>query len=281
MLPWDLFISHSSEDKPDFVDPLAGRLKELAVRVWYDRFILSPGDRLSEKIAEGLAKSRCGVLVLSKAFIGKPWPAYELSGLVNRFVEEGTRLIPIWLDVSRSEVAAFNPALADLFSIPGKLDAVHDCAMEILRIVRPQLYENLSLLATVDRTKVRVEKRPISEMKTEGPIRHHDLPPELLLRLQNIWFATRDVFPISLEKTIENFQKDLRPEREVTAMERLVSALNIVMDVLKSQELPLRKEAWRILIGFSVGNHKDLFAQADQGLIDHEVMTAAMYAWQN
>jgi hypothetical protein len=259
MLPWDLFISHASEDKPDFVDPLAHRLQELAVRVWYDRFILTPGDRLSEKIAEGLAKCRCGVLVLSKAFIRKPWPAYELSGLVNRFVEEGTRLIPIWLDVSRSDVAAFNPSLADLFSISGDRNAIDKCAMEVLRVVRPQLYENISMLTDIDgNVEVRVEKRPASEIKTEGPIRHHDLPPELLLRLQNIWFATRDVFPVTLEKTIENFQKDLRPEKEATAMERLVSALHIAMDVLKSAELPLRKEVWRILIGFSVGNHEQL-----------------------
>jgi hypothetical protein len=81
MKPWDIFISHPSEDKATFVDPLARRLKELAVRVWYDRFVLIPGDRLSEKIAEGLAQSRCGLLVISPAFIGKPWPRYEMSGL--------------------------------------------------------------------------------------------------------------------------------------------------------------------------------------------------------
>lgn len=281
MLPWDLFISHASEDKSNFVDPLANRLKDLAVRVWYDRFVLTPGDRLTEKIAEGLAQCRCGVLVLSKAFIGKPWTRYEVSGLVNRFVEEGTRLIPIWLDVARSDVAAFNPALADLFSISGSPNAIDDCAMEILRVVRPQLHENLSLLNALDRAKVTVEKRSISEVKTEGPIRHHDLAPEFLLRLQNIWFATRDVFPISLAKTIENFQKDLRPEKEATAMERLVSALNITMDILKSQDLVLRKKAWHVLISFSVGNHEDVFEKVDKGQIDEDVLTAAVYAWQN
>lgn len=71
MKPWDVSVSHASEDKVTFVDPLARRLRQLAVRVWYDRFILAPGDRLSEKIAEGIAQSRCGRLISRRAFIGK------------------------------------------------------------------------------------------------------------------------------------------------------------------------------------------------------------------
>jgi hypothetical protein len=69
MQPWDLFISHASGDKELFVDSLSTRLRELAVRVWHDKFTLLPGDRLSEKIVEGLAKSRGGLLVISKAFL--------------------------------------------------------------------------------------------------------------------------------------------------------------------------------------------------------------------
>jgi hypothetical protein len=84
MQNWDVFICHSSNDKKSFVEPLSIELKKLGVRVWFDKFVLVPGDRLSEKIAEGLATTRSGVLVISKSFIGKPWTRYELSGLVNR-----------------------------------------------------------------------------------------------------------------------------------------------------------------------------------------------------
>jgi hypothetical protein len=35
---YDVFISHASEDKDQFVAPLAQLLSELGVRVWYDRF---------------------------------------------------------------------------------------------------------------------------------------------------------------------------------------------------------------------------------------------------
>jgi hypothetical protein len=37
---YDAFISHASEDKDEFVRPLAGILKEYGFRVWYDEFEL-------------------------------------------------------------------------------------------------------------------------------------------------------------------------------------------------------------------------------------------------
>lgn len=278
MEPWDIFISHASEDKECFVHPLAQRLQELAVRVWYDRFVLVPGDRLSEKIAEGLARSRCGLLVLSKSFIGKPWTRYEMSGLVNRFVEEGTRLIPLWLGVSREDVASLNPALADLFSISASSDNIEECAFEILRVVRPQLHENLSLLAAIGSSKVKVGTKPAGDLKG-GPIRHHDLPSSFLVRIQNVWFATRDVFRISLEKTIENFQRDLRPERELEIMERIVGALQIAMDSLDSDDQVMRQEVFKVLVSFSLGAHERVFNDTNEGKIDEAVTTVAAQAW--
>jgi hypothetical protein len=206
MEPWDIFISHASEDKKSFVDPLALRLKQLGVRVWYDKFVLIPGDRLSEKIAEGLAKSRCGVLIISRSFLNKNWPRYELSGLVNRFVEDNVRLIPVWLGVTRADVAIVNPALADLFSICAEHANVDHCALEILRVVRPQLYENLSMIAKMTSAKVKLGKVRLKDLR-EGPIRHHDFPKSLLIRIKNIWLATRDMVPVSLEKQSRIFNE--------------------------------------------------------------------------
>lgn len=74
-----LFISHASEDKSDVVRPLANALKEAGLTVWYDEFELRIGDSLRRKIDKGLASSRFGVVVLSKAFFGRGWPEYELS----------------------------------------------------------------------------------------------------------------------------------------------------------------------------------------------------------
>jgi hypothetical protein len=60
-----LFICHVSEDKSDFVAPLARKLRE-HFDVWYDDFQLTLGDNLLQKITEGLTTSDFGVVVLSK-----------------------------------------------------------------------------------------------------------------------------------------------------------------------------------------------------------------------
>src|SRR4051812_46524779 len=77
---WDAFISHASEDK-GYVRELAAQLTRLGVRVWYDEFELRPGDSLVASIDKGLASSRFGVLILTPAFLGKPWTEYERRGL--------------------------------------------------------------------------------------------------------------------------------------------------------------------------------------------------------
>ena len=81
---WDVFICHASEDKERFVEALASKLRERQVSVWYDDFSLRLGDRLKDKIEEGLARSRFGITVLSKDYFGKKWPQDELNVLVQR-----------------------------------------------------------------------------------------------------------------------------------------------------------------------------------------------------
>jgi hypothetical protein len=43
---YDVFICHAAEDKDDFVRPLAERLRENRLEVWYDEFSLRIGDSL-------------------------------------------------------------------------------------------------------------------------------------------------------------------------------------------------------------------------------------------
>jgi hypothetical protein len=41
MMEWDVFISHASEDKDDFVRHLADHLRRSGLRVWFDEFTLT------------------------------------------------------------------------------------------------------------------------------------------------------------------------------------------------------------------------------------------------
>jgi hypothetical protein len=65
---WDIFISHSSEDKNEIARPLADALVAKGLAVWYDDFSLKLGDSLRESIDRGLSRSRFGVVILSPYF---------------------------------------------------------------------------------------------------------------------------------------------------------------------------------------------------------------------
>ena len=49
----DVFICHASEDKDEFVRPLAEALKSHHLEVWYDEFTVDVGDSLREAIDRG------------------------------------------------------------------------------------------------------------------------------------------------------------------------------------------------------------------------------------
>ena len=101
---WDVFISHASEDKEDFVRPLAEALKARGLLVWFDEFTLSVGDSLRRSIDRGLACSRFGVVVISLHFLNKEWPQKELDGLVAREVDGAKVILPVWHNITADQV---------------------------------------------------------------------------------------------------------------------------------------------------------------------------------
>src|SRR5260370_8154995 len=109
---WDAFICHPSEDKEAFVNPFAHRLRESGLSVWYDVFSLKLGDSLRRKIDEGLARSRYGVVVLSKHFFSKEWPQNELDGLMSREIAGTKVILPISHKITAERVRPISPLLS-------------------------------------------------------------------------------------------------------------------------------------------------------------------------
>jgi hypothetical protein len=109
---WDVFVSHASEDKDSFVRPLATALTKSGLEVWFDETTLTVGERLREAIDRGLARSRYGIVVLSRNFFAKDWPREELEGLSAKEISGVKVILPIWHEISKEEVIAFSPSLA-------------------------------------------------------------------------------------------------------------------------------------------------------------------------
>jgi Domain of unknown function (DUF1883)/TIR domain len=132
---WDVFISHAHEDKDDIVRPLAYALRQHGLRVWFDEFELRIGDSLRRKIDQGIARSAFGVVVLSTAFFAKNWAQYELDGLVTRSVDGSQVLLPLWHRLTKAEVMAYSPSLADKLARTTADSTLEEIAVEIAGVI--------------------------------------------------------------------------------------------------------------------------------------------------
>ena len=132
---FDVFVSHATEDKDVVVRPLAYALQQRGVNVWYDEFTLRIGDSLRRSIDNGIARSRFGLVVVSKAFFSKGWAQYELDGLVTMAVGEKQILLPIWHEISKDEVVAHSPSLADKVALRTSDYGIEEIADEIAAVI--------------------------------------------------------------------------------------------------------------------------------------------------
>lgn len=133
---YDIFICHASEDKKDFVAKLATALVKKGVKVWYDEFSLKLGDRLRQKIDEGLSNSRYGVVVLSPNFFRKKWPIDELEGLLAIEKEGRKVILPVWHNLTIEEIAKHSPLLAGRIAAKTE-DGIDKIVEDILNVLNP------------------------------------------------------------------------------------------------------------------------------------------------
>jgi hypothetical protein len=136
---WDVFISHASEDKDSVARPLAEELRARGISVWLDELELKIGDSLRRKIDSGLRGSRFGVVILSPSFFSKGWTQYELDGLITRSVAGGQSVLPLWHDITKAEVVAYSPSLADRIARSTAQYTIEEIAQEIADVVVPDM----------------------------------------------------------------------------------------------------------------------------------------------
>lgn len=135
VVKYDVFVSHASEDKEEFVKPLVEALQEAGYKVWYDEFTLKVGDSLRRSIDNGLKNSRYGIVVFSNAFFSKNWTQYELDGLVTREMEGHKVILPIWHMVSKNQVQNYSPTLADKKAINSSLSTIEEIVAQLAEVL--------------------------------------------------------------------------------------------------------------------------------------------------
>jgi hypothetical protein len=113
---FDVFLAHASSDA-GLAHELSDALQDRGLRVWDADHALMIGDNLVQRVADGLARSDHGVVLISRAFMEAQWPQRELRVLSTLDREGRSRILPIWVDVDARDVSRFSPQLVDKLAL--------------------------------------------------------------------------------------------------------------------------------------------------------------------
>jgi hypothetical protein len=95
---WDVFLSHSSVDKPR-VARLAERLERAGLRVWFDLQSIDGGQDIVAAIEDGLESSRVLVLCMTRAAFESEWARLERNTATFRDpLNHERRFLPLRFD---------------------------------------------------------------------------------------------------------------------------------------------------------------------------------------
>jgi hypothetical protein len=143
----DFFLCHASEDKIDYVIPLAQELRKRGLSVWLDQAEIEWGDKIDERINEGLTECRFVIAFLSYNFLSKPWPARELYAAMDMEDRDGERkVLPLAL-AGIGDIIARYPLLSQKLllsfseGIPAIADRCQKLAQGAVRIVSNAHFE--------------------------------------------------------------------------------------------------------------------------------------------
>nr|VFJ65524.1 MAG: CobQ/CobB/MinD/ParA nucleotide binding domain-containing protein [Candidatus Kentron sp. FW] len=95
---YDVFISYANKDKPIARD-LAERLQGDGLRVWFDEWMIRPGDSIPLAIETGLENARTLIFVMSSNVTGLEWATLERqTALFRDPANRGRRFVPLKID---------------------------------------------------------------------------------------------------------------------------------------------------------------------------------------
>ena len=77
------FISHRGEDIV-LAERLAAQLMQAGYEVWLDKWIITVGDSIIEKINAGMENARYLILCYSEAWVSSPWMSREWMATLAR-----------------------------------------------------------------------------------------------------------------------------------------------------------------------------------------------------
>ena len=251
---WDVFISHSSEDKDSFVRELVEKLMLLKLKVWYDEFTLKLGDSLIQSIDYGLSKSNFGIIIISENFLNNKWTDYEYRSLITKEENGKKTILPIWHNITKERVKEYSLYLADKFALNTSKLTTGKIALKICEIVRPEIIQDLKgylmfiELIKNSETKIVESNQLKKQTKTQSK-----LSKPLLVRAKNIYLGIGKFTNISFKNSVFNYELDFIPEREIQTWEIMNASFLEFVEKYNINDDKIKHWVFRHLVEFSVG----------------------------
>ena len=136
IIEYDVFLSHSSLDKEDYVSKISEKIIEKGLKVFEDVKVFEIGKSQTETMNMGILNSRFVVVFLSPNFIESGWSRYEFLSFLNREInEEHVIILPIWHKVSVEDVRAYNPYLVDKYALNTSDFSIEEIVEKIYQVI--------------------------------------------------------------------------------------------------------------------------------------------------
>jgi hypothetical protein len=115
-----VFVSHSSDDKQDYVEPIVEDLEDCYINVWLDKRKILPGDNLRKSIfREGLDKADIALIFFTEQSLQSSWVDREIKHVLREESKKGNdfdlnKIISIFdSETTYNEISQRYPELTD------------------------------------------------------------------------------------------------------------------------------------------------------------------------
>lgn len=98
-----VFLSYTSENL-DLARRIAETLEANGIETWWDKWCISPGDSLRQKIDEGISECTHFLVLLTPQSISKPWVNQEMDAGLVRKLGKQCRFLPLRYELPASEL---------------------------------------------------------------------------------------------------------------------------------------------------------------------------------
>ena len=131
---YDLFLCHAWDDRRESAKALHDSLESIGVSVWFSEKNVVLGTPLMREIDRGLARSRAGVVLVTRSFVKRLKSAgvadKELSALLARDL-----LVPVVHGITYEELREESPLLASRSGLDTAEDTMEQIAVKIGELV--------------------------------------------------------------------------------------------------------------------------------------------------